>query len=340
MRTCLLTLLLASLSAVFVPKAHASCSKFVGTFKACEPKVVAQFGQKIIREVKNESGKVERKEVPCKAGDNVKKVCGVGNHCVKPTGSSFSYCYRPGPIYNRYKAMMVEASNLCEPIFIGRQGGSSGYLSCIERAQSSCDITAINKCRALLKKEKPSDTGGSIIGFLFFLIASLLLEGLVLFGVLKLIDRHNPQNTIVKAMILGTIIGVATFPLVYISPLLGMLLSGSLLFGLIVVFYQQDVFLPAVYTAFHIVWVSYFFSFMVATSQLGNSSWLAQPKTLRLRMVDHHAKINEEVEEFKREQASRKQSAADVKEAKQKEKEEKKKEKENKKKDDDDDDND
>jgi hypothetical protein len=303
-RTYLLTLLFASAILAVSSVAHAaSCSDFLQTLNKCESNVVGAYGFKIMKEVK-ENGKSIQKDIPCTKGKDVRKVCGVGHYCVSEPGSTFSYCFKPGNILHMYKDMKNQAGTLCEQIFATRQGGSNGYLTCIQNA--NCDLKALNKCSALLKKEKVTGTGGNLVGFLIFLLLSILLEGLLLFGVIKIIDKHNPQNTIMRAILMSTIVGICTFPFVYSFPLLGMLLSGSLLFGLIIVFYQQGVFLPAVYTAFHIIWVGAFFSMMVAMGQLGNPSWLAQPKTLRFRMIDHHANIQKEVTEFERERGTRK----------------------------------
>lgn len=315
-RTYLLTLLLACLTVAFLPEAHAAgtCGDLVKIMQSCRDKVIGTYGQKIIVEKKGEGGKTERHELQCKKDGNVRKKCGTGHFCVQPPGTVIGVCYRGGAFYNRYKAIVGDIDNFCNPIFAARQGGTSGYLTCIENAK--CDVKKMNQCRLVLKKEKKSDMGGAIVGFLIFLLVSLLLEGLVLFGAMKLIDRHNPRNTILRGIMLGLFIGAVTFPLVYGFPLLGMLLSGSLLFGLIIILYQQGVFMPAVYTAFHILWVGFFFSFMVAGAQIGNDAWLAQPKSLRIKLLSHHASYATQIEEFDQEQKDRKVSAADQKKKK------------------------
>lgn len=297
-KTCLLALLLVSSSLTFLSQANAaSCDDYIQTLKTCSDKVVSLYGAKMVKFVKK-GKKTVQVNIPCTPGKNVRKVCGSGNFCVAEPGSTFTNCYKGGSIHNRYRSFLAEVENLCEPIFASRQGGTSGYVACVNNAK--CDIKAINKCRALLKKEKKTGTGGNLVGFLVFLLACILLEGLLLFVAIKVIDRHNPKNTILRGILLSAVIGACTYPLVYSWPLLGMLLSGSLLFGLIIVLYQEDVFLPAVYAAFHILWVGAFFTFMVAGGHIGNEAWLAQPKTLRFKVLDHHAELEKDIDEFER----------------------------------------
>merc|ERR1711991_333118 len=101
-----------------------------------------------------------------------------------------------------------------------------------------------------------------------------------------------------RALVLSVIVGVISFPAVYFNFLVGMGLSASLLFGLIIIFFYQGAGMPTLVTTIHLIWVSMFFNFMVANQSLGNTSWLYAPKKLRVQTMYHHEKLNTLMEEF------------------------------------------
>jgi hypothetical protein len=181
-----------------------------------------------------------------------------------------------------------------------RQAGNQSYYECL--TQAKCDAHKISECGTLLKRETTSSTGDGLIGYLVFVLLVLLLEGLLLFGILKLIDRQNPKTTLVRALSFALVIGLISFPLIYLSPLLGLLISSSLLFGIILILFHQGIAMPVFYTAFHIVWISVFFNFMVANQNFGNDAWLFEPQNLRIVLAEEHERLSKLVTEQKQQQ--------------------------------------
>ncbi|TNE51463.1 MAG: hypothetical protein EP343_05035 [Deltaproteobacteria bacterium] len=333
----LLSILLSTLGLMVLVQGCTSptCQDYMDSMAVCRDKIVSEYGSKVVIEEKDGSKRTRT----CKK-ETGRKDCGLAAYCVKGQASAFATCYQPGSLYKRYQTLVDDLSLSCGPIFAVRQAGKKSYYQCVKAA--NCDLRKINACQTLLKKEKKSGSSGYIMGFLIFLGLSILLEGLVLFGFLKFTDRMNPKVTLTRALVLSVIVGVISFPAVYFNFLVGMGLSASLLFGLIIIFFYQGAGMPTLVTTIHLIWVSMFFNFMVANQSLGNTSWLYAPKKLRVQVMYHHEKLNTLMEEFDTAQKEAAAARARLKKekeeaAKKKQQEAKEKKKKEEAKDDDDD---
>ncbi len=321
----LLSILLSTLGLMVLVQGCTSptCQDYMDSMTVCRDKIVSEYGSKVVIEEKDGSKRTKT----CKK-ETGRKDCGVAAYCVKGPSSAFASCYQPGSLYNRYQTLVDDLNLSCGPIFAVRQAGKKSYYQCVKSA--NCDLRKINACQSLLKKEKKSGSSAYIMGFLIFLGLTILLEGLVLFGFLKFTDRMNPKVTLTRALVLSLIVGVISFPAVYFNFLVGMGLSASLLFGLIIIFFYQGAGMPTLVTTIHLIWVSMFFNFMVANQSLGNTSWLYAPKKLRVQTMYHHEKLNTLMEEF--DTAQKDAAAAQARLKKEKEEAAKKKQQEAKEK--------
>ncbi len=305
-------LLSANLTACTSP----SCSDYMELLQTCRDRVISEYSSPLKREGK------EGGTISCKK-DNVIKDCGVGNFCVRPPGRALSICYTGGTVYPAYRSLVDVLSSQCDSIFAARQAQGKGYFQCLKEA--NCDVKKIAACKAFLKKEKLSKMGQFWVGFAIFLVLALLLDGLLLFLVIKLVDRNNPKNTVVRGLILGAIMAVISYPLIYISPLIGIIISSSIYFGLIVAMFYQEMALTAFFTALHVLWAGIFFNFMVATGQLGNKIWLYQATKLRIALQEKHDRLSDELREYlRKEKAEKKKKSAKNKEEKSENKKDKK----------------
>lgn len=259
-----------------------TCDELIRSVDKCTTKWVGTYGKKFNK--------------TCRPGA---AQCETSQLCIQPPGSAFAKCHLPGPIHQRQQVLIERTRRLCGPIFTARQ---VPYIQCIKSAQ--CDVKKFNACNAKLvsqlKKEKEKGSSGFLIGLLIFLVVSALVEGLLIFGGIKILDKNNPRNTIVRAFIVGIVSGLITFPMVFFSPLTGVLISSSLLFSLIIVTYQLEVFMPAAFTAFHIFWAWSVFTFMVAGGTLGGKAWLSQGALFRQALNREHTKMEEVYDEFER----------------------------------------
>ena len=280
-------MLTANLTACTSP----SCSDYMELLQSCRDRVISEYSTPLKREGKDEG------TVSCKK-DNAIKDCGVGNFCVRPPGRALSICYTGGTIYPAYRSLVDVLSSQCDSIFASRQAQGKGYFQCLKEAD--CDVKKIAACKAFLKKEKFSKMGQFWVGFGIFFLLTLLLDGLFLFFTIKLVDRNNPKNTVIRALILGTIMAILTYPLVYISPLIGIIISSSIYFGLIVAMFYQEMALTAFFTALHVLWGGLFFNFMVANGKLGNKIWLYQSTKLRIALQEKHNRLSDELQEYLR----------------------------------------
>ena len=301
-----------------------SCEKLHESINKCTIQWVGKYGRKAKK--------------TCTLGEK-KQQCNASELCIQPPGVAFPSCYEPGNVYKEQRIILNNVRQLCDPIFKSRQ---AAYIRCIEA--SECDVKKFNACAAKMtnqiKKEKEKGPGGALISFIIFLVITILVEGLLVFVGVKIVDRNNPKNTIPRGLVLGAVIAVVTFPLVYFSPLAGVLVSSSLLFRLIILFYQQEAFLPSIFTAIHIVFVWSVFTFLVAGEFMGGKAWLVQSAAFRRAMQTRHGKMAEARQEFEKEQrklALERKRAAELKkqqeeEKRRQEKEKKEKEKEKEKK--------
>lgn len=336
-RKLLLSILLSTFGLMVLVQGCTSptCQDYLDHMAVCRDTVVSKFGSKVIIEEKDGSKRTRT----CKK-ETGRKDCGLASYCVKGPSSAFASCYAPGSLYKRYQTLVDDLTLSCGPIFAVRQAGKKSYFQCVKAA--NCDLRKINACQTLLKKEKKSGTSAYMMGFLIFLGLSIFLEGLVLFGFLKFTDRMNPKITLSRALMLSIIVGVISFPAVYFNFLVGMGISASLLFGLIIIFFYQGAGTPTLVTTIHLIWVSMFFNFMVANQNLGNNSWLYAPKKLRVQLMEHHEKLSTLMEEYDTAQKEAAASRARLKkekeeEAKKKQKAAKEKKKKEEESDDDDD---
>lgn len=291
--------------------AKPSCTQYSEQLAACGDKVLADFG--------------EKQEGTCKLG--TANQCTAGQICTQPPGEAFASCYNPGEAYKNFKEMITVGQRLCDDVFAGRQ---KKYMDCIIKA--GCNLKEANKCTeqlASLRKqaEQAGQMGGFLAAFAAFLLASVLLGGLLLFVLLKLTDRSNPKNTIFRALLVSVGVGAFTFPLVYASPLLGIFVSSSVLFGAVMIVYQQGAFLSTILTASHIIWVQLFFTLVVSAEVMHGPAWISQAEFFRIQIAKHHetvAKSISEIEGDRKRYAEAKKKAAEE-EKKRKEEEAKKK---------------
>jgi hypothetical protein len=258
------------------------CRKLEQHFESCGETWIKQYG-------------IKKKNTCSK--NTVRKDCGVGLACVTPTGQANSYCYMPGNVVDKSKAIIGLVQEICNPVFTDRQ---TKYMECLNQAR--CDIGKIRACSFKLsnelKKSKKKGPGPIFVGFILFLLVTLIVEGLFVFIGLKISDKRNPSNSIVRALVFAAISGVVTFPLVYFSPLVGMLVSSSLMFGILVIFYHTEMLLPSVFTGFHLVYTFMLFTWLVSSGMMGGSAWLGQPQTMRLKMTTLVGELNNYAKEI------------------------------------------
>jgi len=300
--------------------AKPSCSQYAEQLAACEDKVLADFGDK--------------QEATCKRGEA--NQCTAGQICTQPPGEAFASCYTPGEALKNFKEMLTVAQRLCDDVFAGRQ---KKYMDCVVKA--GCNIKDANKCTdqlVSLKKQtkQAGQFGGFLASFAAFLIASIFFGGLMLFVLLKLTDRANPKNTIPRAIFVSIGIGLFTFPLVYASPLLGIFISSSILFGAVMIVYQQGAFLSTALTASHIVWVQLFFTFIVSAEVMHGPAWISQAEFFRIQIVKQHETVAKSISDIegerKRYAEAKKRAAEEEKKRKEEEAAAKKKAEEEAKK--------
>lgn len=260
------------------------CLKLIQQFEGCGETWVKQYG-------------IQKKETCSKS--TVRKDCGTGLACVTPTGQANSYCFIPGNVVQKGGAITNVLQDLCNPVFTDRQ---VEYTKCL--GDAGCDIGKIKACSIKLsnevKKSSKKGPGPIFVGFLVFLLVTLIGEGLFVFVGLKIADKRNPANSIVRALTFAAISGVISFPLVYISPLIGMFVSASLMFGILVIFYNTELLLPTIYTGFHLILTFMVFTFLVSSSMMGGKAWLGQPQTLRLKMTQMVGELNNYAKEITR----------------------------------------
>lgn len=300
-----------------------TCDDYMASLSTCQNKVIGAYGTPVVIENKDNT-KTPR---TCKK-ETERKDCGVGNFCVQVPGSAFPMCYTPGSIYGRYQGFLESFTVSCSSIFAVRQSGSKGYYECVKDA--NCDLRKIDACGALLRKEKEGTQSDYLVGFALFFVLTLLIEGLLLFIALKLTDGLNPKVTLARALWLAVIVGLIGYPVVHANPLIGIAVSSSIFFGLMVVFFYQGAGLPTLFTGIHLLWISMFFNFMVSKERLGNKAWLYESKTLRIELTEHHDKLHTLLTEH--EQTQREIEASRLQAKKAQEEEKKRKEEEDKRK--------
>lgn len=309
---------LLPLSSLMQGCATPSCSTYIERLTACADKVLTTYG--------------EKQEGTCKLG--AANQCTAGQLCVQPQGEAFATCFNPGEAHKNFKELIATSQRFCDDVFAGRQ---NKYMRCV--IDAGCDAKKINGCSTQLvsltkQAKKAGESGGFLISFLAFIVVSMIAGGLILFILIKLLDGQNPKNTILRGLLVGGAVGLFTFPLVYISPLLGVLLSSSALFGVVMLVYQQGAFLSTVVTASHIIWVQLFFTIFVSSEMMHGEAWIAQAEHFRRGVTAHHERVATsvfEVERDRRRAAEARKRAAEE-EKKRKEEEAKKKAEEEAKK--------
>ncbi|MCB9643053.1 MAG: hypothetical protein H6728_08265 [Myxococcales bacterium] len=309
---------LLPLSSLMQGCATPSCTTYVDQLTTCADKVLTVYG--------------EKQEGTCKLG--AANQCTTGQLCVQAPGEAFAACFTPGEAYKSFKEMIATSQRFCDDVFAGRQ---NKYMRCV--ADAGCDAKKINDCSTKLvsltkQAKKAGESGGFLVSFLAFIVFSMVAGGLILFFLIKILDGQNPKNTILRGLLVGAAVGVVTFPLVYISPLLGVLLSSSALFGVVMLVYQQGAFLSTVVTATHIIWVQVFFTMFVSSEMMHGEAWIAQAEHFRRSVSAHHERVAKSVEEIERDRkrAAEARKRAAEEEKKRKEEEAKKKAEEEAKK--------
>ncbi len=289
-----------------------TCRDYAEVFDSCRDTVLSNYSQPL---------KVEGKGTVTCQKDTAIKDCGVGNYCVKPPQRAFAICYTGGTIYSRFRSLGDTFISLCDPIFAARQAKGGGYYQCIKDAK--CDVKKIAECKKMLRKDKPVPQNKVWMSFFIFFALTLVIEGLLLFFAIKLVDPHNPKNNLFRTLALAAFMGIISYPLVYYSPLIGIIVTSSIFFGLIIAVFHQEMALTGLFTALHVVWAWLFFNYTVANGQLGNKVWLYQSTKMRVAIEEKHTRLQEELDEYlkkqekfkkKKEKSKKKEDKSDKKE--------------------------
>jgi len=277
--------------------ASPSCSQYAEYLSSCTNKLLEKYG-----------GKTKQA-----CSFDGKKKCPSGQFCIKESGAMGGTCFAGENTYSEYKQLIAITNNSCNPIFATRY---KKYVECSLGDGKSCNPKKLQAC-AQKHLQEPLFYSGSqsvknkasfgtfFIGFLIFLVLSIIIEGILVFVVMKFSDRSNPKNTIVRGIIFGALLAVITYPFVYMVPLPGMLISSSLLLGLLIVTYHQEVSFASFFTGLHVIWVWGFFSFFTANGTLHSESWLQSANDHRYASKAVHKKLHGKILETEKDRKRR-----------------------------------
>lgn len=144
------------------------------------------------------------------------------------------------------------------------------------------------------------DIGKFLFGLPIFVVIGLLLEGLLVFVGLKFSDKSNPKNSIKSAILFGLLMSLLTYPWLYGYPLPGLFITSSLLFGLLIVIYEQDISFATGVTLLHMIWIWGFFTFFAASHHLGGEAWFIQKKHFKIELRKEQRGLAKTVKEAKK----------------------------------------
>ena len=167
------------------------------------------------------------------------------------------------------------------------------------------------------------DIGKFLFGLPIFVGIAIVLEGVLVFVGLKVSDKSNPKNSIMSAILFGALIGLLTYPWVYGLPLPGLFVTSSLLFGLLIVIYHQDVSFSTAFTLLHMIWVWGFFTHFAAHNNIGGEAWFIQKQIFKQEVRKEHKELVKSVAQAKKDKEREEEAKLRAKEEAEKAKKEK-----------------
>jgi hypothetical protein len=289
--------------------ASPSCTQYLEHLNACSDKILVDTGTKI--------------DLRCTLG--APNQCTTGQMCIQPQGELFASCFQPGEVHKTFKELAATGEQFCNSVFASRQ---NKYMRCV--IDAGCDAKKASVCEAQMlsltkKAQKEGETGGFLVSLVLFFLLTSVLGGAAIFVLMKLIDGQNPKNTVFRALGLAGAMALFTYPIVYLTPLLGLLLTSSILFGVVMIVYQQGAFLSVAVTAANVLWVSTFFNYVTSQEIMHARAWLEQPEHFRREVGKKHSSLLKAVEELEQERKNLAQALKRAEEAKKKAEEEAKK---------------